>query len=224
MNLFKTSSVLQQADLNPLTYPRPFGDVHFDLTVNGEKIKNFKPLKTVVFQKTIISSWNIENCYIEFLQAPFKPKIPSSMQVETCIAGIWRVLCLSNEPLVTFKTTLNHSLAEFQGFPESGEGLVSIAFEDDKMQLSIGTEDEDFLRSRASVKEWMPNFSKHAFESSIELLSNGIEIDLPCLKEKDVIQIQFIVACSLKKKHHETSCWFAVEQSPEYILKESGVI
>ena len=147
------------------------------------------------------------------------------MGVETCLAGIWRVMCLSKEPLLIFKTILNNLLLESKGFPESGEGLISIAFEDDKMQLSIGTEDEDFLASRSRVKESMPNrFSKDTFESSIEILPNGIEIDLPCLKEKDSIQIQFVVASSLKKKHNETSCWFAVEQSPEYILKEAGVI
>src|SRR4051794_5694720 len=103
MNLFKRSLNTQKIDLNPLIYPTPFGDIHFDLIINEKKIENLKPLETVCFQKTTVSSWNMENCRIEFLQTHFKPKIPSSMQVDTCIAGIWRVMCLSKEALPVFR-------------------------------------------------------------------------------------------------------------------------
>jgi hypothetical protein len=147
------------------------------------------------------------------------------MQVDACVAGIWRIMCLSKEALPVFKVTLNsNSSLESDGIPESGEGLVSISFENPEMQLSIGTEDEDSLNSRALVKEWMPNhFSGNIFSSSIKYLANGLEVSLPYLKVQDCIQIQFIIASS-SNRNHKDSCWFAVEQSSEYIQKEAGVI
>ncbi len=225
MDLFKTPLKTQKTNLSPLSYSTPLGNIYFDLIVNNKNFRDFKPQKTISFQKTIVSLWDLENCCIEFLQTPFKPKIPSTMQVETCLAGIWRIKSLSKELLPVFRVTLNsNSSLELNGEPESGEGLVSITFENPKMKLSIGTEDEDYLNNRAFTKNWMPNhFAGKIFSSAIELLPNGIEVSLPCLKAQDCIQIQFIIAVASKKQHSD-SCWFAVEQSSEYILREAGII
>lgn len=226
MHLFKTSRPVKKTELNLLTFATLLGEIDFDLKINETKIKSFRPLETVSFQNSAISCWIIENAQVEFLQTHFKPKLSPSMEVKGCLAGIWRVKSFKDSS-ISFRTVLNSNpLLQLESFSESGEGLISIAFESDEIQLSIGTEDEDYLDSRAQQKKWMPQyFSKEIFESSLEFISDGIEINLPLLKEEeDFIQIQFVAAWSLKRKDHETSCWFAVEQSPEYILKESGII
>ncbi len=225
MNLFKTSLPTQKVGLNPLIYPSPLGKIHFSLIINEKRIENFKPLETRCFQKTIVSTWEIESCHIELLQTHFEPKIPSSMKVDDCLAGIWRIKCFAEEVKPIFKVILSsNSSLELNGIVESGEGLVSISFENTDMYLSIGTEDEDYLNNRALENQGMPNhFFGKIFSSAIEILANGIAVSLPCLKVQDCIQIQFIVALS-SKKHHKDSCWFSVEQSPEHILKRAGVV
>lgn len=225
MNLFKISLSTTKVESNPLIYPTQLGDIHFYLSINKQKIENFKPVETRVFKKTTVSSWNMEGCRVEFLKTYFKPKIPLSMHVDTCMAGIWRIHCSGEEILPVFRASLNpNSSLVPNGVSETGEGLVSMSFENSEMQLAIGTEDEDSLNDRAFMKDWMPkSFFGNIFSNDIKSLANGIEVSLPCLRVQDCTQIQFIVA-STSNKSHKDSCWFAVEQSPEYILKQAEVM
>jgi len=224
MNLFNSALSVKKFDSNPLIYSTIFGEIYFNLTINNKEIGGVKSLEIISFNNSIVSRWDLENCHVEFLQTHFKPKIPTSMHVDNCLAGIWRIKCFKEDILPVFKTTLNpNSLFESNGELESGEGVISIRFENHEMQLFIGTEDEDYLNNRAFLNEWMPNHLSGKISSdSIKPLKNGLEVSLPILKKQDCIQIQFVVASS-SNKHHKDSCWFAVEQSPEYILKEANV-
>ncbi|PJD95491.1 MAG: hypothetical protein CK425_08210 [Parachlamydia sp.] len=217
MNLFNSLRFLRQVDSNILFYSTPLGNVWFNFIFNEHEILNVKPSKTEGFDKTIVSCWDLKECYVEFLRANFVPKIPSPMKVETSLAGIWRIKSRCKDLRVTLKVYLD---SEFEGSPESGEGLISQAFESEKIKLSIGTEDEDYLCARARAQKWMPSRFHNILDSNaIEYISNGIQVVLPQLDQNDCIQIQFIIAWS----ENDLSSWFAVEQSADYILKSLDI-
>lgn len=106
MSLFRISTRGQISKFNPLESFTPFGALQFELTIDDKQIKNCKPIETISVQNAIVSSWCVEECRIEFLLTPFQPKIPPNMHVETCLAGIWRIKCLSKNASIVFKTYL----------------------------------------------------------------------------------------------------------------------
>jgi hypothetical protein len=155
---------------------------------------------------------------VEFIRAPFEPKIPSHMKVKSCIAGIWRVRSNYDGLRLRFQTRLT---SKREGIPETGEGLMSVGFHD-KINLSIGTEDEDFLQQRASNGKWMPIRVKDMIKADdIHFIHGGLEVNLPLLAKCEMVQIQFIVAWA-SKDYPEVTPWFAVEQSPGHILNAIG--
>lgn len=225
MKLFKSLRESHEIDLNALVFSTPLGNIYFDFLFNGKEISNVKPLKTEIIDQTIISSWDLDECYIEFLKGNFIPKIPFTMKVEACIAGIWRIKSLSKKLKPNFKVHLDTELiSEFEENPEGGEGLISQNFENTNYKLSVGTEDEDFLIQRAIGRKWMPlRFQNLINPNMIEYIPGGLQIELPLLENGECVQIQFVVAWS-KKNYPEVSTWFAVEQSPNYILQSLSII
>lgn len=106
---------------------------------------------------TTLSSWLLQECYIEFLQVNFKPKLPLGMHVDQCIASIWRVKAVKNYVTFKFNCSLDASL---EPSPESGERLLAQSFEDQITKLTIGTEDEEALIARSSINQTSSNRHK----------------------------------------------------------------
>lgn len=78
---FLATELLQEVDSNALFYPTLFGKSLFNFIFNGSEVFNIKPSKTEAINKTIISCWDLKECYVEFLRAHFVQKIPSSLSL-----------------------------------------------------------------------------------------------------------------------------------------------
>lgn len=219
MKLFTTDHTLSPSKTSPLLVNSPLGNLLFSCEVNKNNLTQSNSLEICTFQNEgHFSSWVNEFYEIEFLRMVFLPSIPNGMQVEPSILVTWRIKALS-EINCKFKCSLDSNLL---GFPEPGENLTSISFENSLIKLTIGTEDEEGLESRAKSKNWLPNhFEKEINVDNIEYLPNGVELKLPTLHNNDFAQIHFIVSWS-SKVNNETSTWYAVDQSPKKILNELG--
>lgn len=223
MKLFKSSLHFSKSKQNILSFPTPFGDIYFDLMFNGKSLSEIKPTETQIGGETFISSWEMSDCHIEFLRGNIIPRIPSHMKVENCIVGIWRIINYSVSLKVTFKTHLETKyFSELEKNSESAEGLICQSFENNVYKLSMGTEDEDFLNQRARGKSMPIRLQNLIAPYMIECMEDGLQVDLPSFEKGEYFQIQFVVAWALKT-YPEDSSWFAVEQSPSYILKILGI-
>lgn len=223
MKLFKSSLHFSKINQSILSFPTPFGKIYFDLMFNGKNLSEIKPTETQVGGETFISSWEISDCHIEFLRGNIIPRIPSHMKVENCIVGMWRIKNYNENLKVTFKTHLDmEHFSEVEKNSESGEGLICQSFENDVYKLSIGTEDEDFLNQRSQGKSMPIRLQNLIAPYMIECMAEGLQVDLPPFEKGEYFQIQFVVAWALKKFPDDSS-WFAVEQSPSYILQFLGI-
>lgn len=226
MSLFKYRLKETEVGIDPLVCNTPAGKIFFQFSFNNKEMSpsNFK---TFTENNAIISSWHFKECEIEFFRADFIPSIPPHMKVDYCTAGIWRVKSLNSSLEFKFKTFIDLNLSTLlnkKGTLETGEGLVSCSYENNEMKLSIGTEDEDFLASRAQNQQWMPNRFKDLFlnESVIKSIPGGLEVNFPQLEVNETIQVQFIIAVSSKAFSND-STWFAVEQDSNFILNQYHV-
>jgi len=226
MNLFKcrSKSFHSKLDDEPLICNTPFGKLFFQLTCNDKEVFFLSPRETYSHKSAIISSWRLEGCEVEFFRADFTPKIPAHMSVNYCTAGIWRIKSIFSNLKLDFRTFIEHGLNILNTDGESGEGLTSFLCENNQFKLSIGTEDEEYLASRASLQKWMPQRFRNIFLNNliVECMSNGLKVDLPPLNINETVQIQFVIAWSSKENYSE-STWFAVDASADYILKLFGI-
>lgn len=227
MNLFKCSNRQSKSKINkePLVCLSPFGKLYFHLAFDDKEIFSISPQEIYSCNNAIISSWRLEECEIEFFRADFMPKIPSQMKVDYCTAGIWRIKNFHSKLDVSFKTIIEieKSLNE-KDLIETGEGLFASSYENNEFKLSIGTEDEEYLASRASIQKWLPYRLEDIFLNScaIDSIPGGLKVILPSIEANETVQIQFIIAWS-SKKNNESSTWFAVDQSSDFVLKQFNV-
>lgn len=189
MNLFNHAQNFIKGNTNALNLSTPLGPLQFDFSFNNNEVFNIKPVEILINQTTTLMRWSLDECFIEFLIFQFDPKIPPHMKVDNCVAGVWRIRNLSKNLKPVFKTYL---VDEQEGSPESGEGLISQLFQNESINLSIGTEDEEFLNQRAEINQWMPERLKDNIHvEAVETIPGGIRISLPpyIIKEHKLMPI-----------------------------------
>lgn len=226
MDLFRSEKRQKITDIDPLICNTPFGDVIFQAGFNNKEMV-FHPIrKSVTEDNAFILYWRFKECEVEFFRADFIPKIPVHMKIDYCTAGIWRVKSFSSALHLKFKTFIPQKLKknETPDF-ETGEGLVSCLYENNKTRLSIGTEDEEYLALRARSQNWMPNRLEDTFlnTTTVEPISGGLQVIVPQIEMNEVMQIQFILAWT-SQKYPNSSTWFAVDQNANFILSQFNVI
>lgn len=208
---------LSKCNINPLMAETPLGRIRFNCSFNEKSLSNFTPQATFLLDRnsTFLFSWKFEECIIEFLCLNFSPKLPSSMHVDSCFARMWRIKTLDKQIAFNFSGSLE---SQIKPYNESGECLLAQSFEDSAIKLTIGTEDEDSLMARASKKDWLPLHFKDSLKlDNVRYEKQGLGIFLPESGLNDLIQVHFIVAWT-SKIFDPISTWYAVDQSPKYIL------
>ena len=218
MTLFCTNHILDSVIYNPLKLETPLGNLSFKFKVN-EVYFNHNELSAVKARgsNNYVSSWKSNNCEIDCLRANFNPVLPFNMKVDQCFAFIWRIKAFKNLE-INLQCLLETCLI---GSPDSGEHLIAQSFENNSINLVIGTEDEEKLQIRSENNDWIPHrFGSILDSNSICYLDQGVEVHFHLLKEEK-IQIQFIVAWVLNT-NHDLSTWYAVEQPTIKILNQVG--
>lgn len=139
------------------------------------------------------------------------------MNVDKCIAGVWRINTISNKLNFKFQCCLETNL---EGSPESGEGFIAQSFENDSIRITMGTEDEEGFEKHVGSK-WLPKHFKNQFYPNLfEYLKNGISVTLPSLFKNDFVEVHFLVAWSSSK---DIATWYAVDQPIKEILQKAEV-
>lgn len=207
---------LPVGNIKPLTVETPLGHIRFNCSFNEKSLSNVRPQATFLPKhNSTLFSWAFEECNIEFLCLYFSPKLPLGMHVDNCFAGVWRIKTLNKRIFFNLSGVLESQITPN---PESGEFLLAQSFEDPAIKLTIGTEDEEALVVRASEKNWLPyHFRDSLKPDNVRYDNQGLKIVLPESERHDLIQVHFIVAWT-SKRFDPLSTWYAVDQSPEYIL------
>ncbi len=159
-------------------------------------------------------------CILEVLHVDLASQQSLSSLKVTCEAMIVRLHCYSG-PL-----SLRIALSWLPGSHwtasdvESGEGLAARTWTDEQVIASIGTEDVEYLASRARREIWMPHrfsqlLSNH--EEIIQLAQEGVSVLPPSLENGDLLQVHFVVA-SARQNTDGVSTWLAVDQRPSFLL------
>jgi hypothetical protein len=122
--------------------------------------------------------------------------------------------------LFTLKWLPGHRWIE--GFAESGEGLEARTWVNEQWKVTIGTEDREFLTTRAKTGIWMSHELAAAIEATtediVQMTLESISINLPEISGGQCCQVHFVIA-SNRKIEEDISTWLAVDQQPSQLLK-----
>lgn len=201
----------------------PLGKVYLEVIVN-EKVINNLPLdeKGRLGDHANVYIWNALDFHLEILRLSFIPKLPKDMKVSGCFAYICRFKNLSERMSIKFNCYLDPT-QEIKGFPESGENLLAQSWEAEGIKLSIGTEDEDCLISRALAENRLPRrFGEEELlvGKICEYTENGMSLFLPEFLQNESGQVQFAVAWSDLSNTDPAATWFAVDVSADNLLND----
>lgn len=197
----------------------PLGKIALEIFIDQTSISNV-PMVSEISKNSTQYFWDLEHFHLEILKVECIPKLPLGMHVDKCIAFLCKFKNKAKKMSLKFRCCLFLNEENLTGEPESGEGLIAQSWEDDNFRLSIGTEDEEYLLSRAKYSNGLP--SRFAAENLlvpelIKYLEDGIEVELPSFQLNEEGQVQFVISW-VKKNQYSLSTWFAVDLSPDEIL------
>jgi len=224
--LFKINSSKNVYYSQPLSVATPIGSVILEVNFNGKQLSKQHGVAQEVSDNCFVYIWDFPDFHIELLKTDIAPSLPPGMYVTHCIAFLWRFITLSQKMDLRFTCRLSPIGTISGGDIESGEGLASQSWQSENTKLSMGTEDEDYLFQRAENNQGLPLRFASEMQidpETIEYLRDGIAISLPPILENEAGQVQFVVSWVEGKTKDTAATWFAVDISPEKILKAVGI-
>lgn len=198
------------------------GKIVVQTSLNGRLIVDASMIVGVVLGGGYVYMWHTADFNLELLQMPVKPTLPPGIHVTRCVALFIKLQCFK-EIQPCFSCQLIWDQEHLEGEPESGEGLVAQSFQSHNMRLTIGTEDEERLLTRASLNDGLPVrlYTQQAINSEVvTYLQNGLAISLPSLLKGEIGQVQFTVAWTSVEKNDPLATWFAVDAPLKHILTQ----
>lgn len=216
--LFNVNFFPLELSSDSLSFVTPLGKIELEVKINHQTIHPNSFQIGRISEKSTIYMWNSADFKFEIIKSIFTPLIPSHLRVDYCYAYILRIKALTTTNIEVSCFLFSHLIGE----PASGEDLLALTFEDGKTSLTIGTEDEDALLSRAKQQDGLPFrfFSNESISyQNFTYLKNGIKLFIPPLFEGEISQIQFAIAWAKSEKNSLNSTYFAVDIAPHKILE-----
>jgi hypothetical protein len=207
--------------VRPPQITSPFAAFSFDLCVSGASIVTSAPGRDSPAGQ--VWEWSNEKLQAEVLVSQAKPQVPQGMNVEGCVAAIWRVR--ANQDLSVFSLACTHDRETSlgPGGPCSGQGLEAQEWHHGGKVLTLGTQSLEAMIAhrrrggRFPARLMHMNLSDLAEEDWVAYLPNGFKVQPPSLRPLEVIQVQFVAAWA-PESGDDVSTWFAVDLAPSEIL------
>lgn len=171
--------------------------------------------------------WDAAAARIELRIATPALALPDGMRISGARAAMWRVR--SRQPLsVVYLSCELVTPTVREPVPESGQGLESLLWEAEDINVSLGTPDADgllyFSQDGAPLPaSWTARDAELSTISLVEYRPRGLRVTLPSLAAGELAQTHFVIAWAPPSATDAT--WFAVDQAPGALLRpgDAGV-
>ncbi len=226
----------------PPTVPTPLGNLGFEAVIDGVDVCGLVP--SAVSNTPAggrLFHWDIDLFRAELLLTPLTPSLPEGMRVDGCWAGIWRVKAVVPAEELEFRCEWEPGHLWTKGSPDSGEWLDAQTWDDDIIQVTVGTQDALALASRAKHGDLLPpSWAEILGWSALEAngilridpviyTPRGFRLSLPQLGRRELCQVHFVAAWSPAPSTPEearndslyVSPWYAVDQTSASVLAGS---
>ena len=165
--------------------------------------------------------WDTAAARIELRIATPALELPDGMRISGARAALWRVHSRQPLAVVYLSCELAASTAT-EPVPETGQGLESLLWEADDINVSLGTPDAEallyFSQDGAPLPQsWTARDADLTNTSLVEYRPRGLRVTLPSFATGELAQTHFVVAWAPASAIDAT--WFAVDQAPGALLR-----
>jgi hypothetical protein len=205
----------------------PAGTISFDIRIKGCSLSSQRT-ETICFQLengALLARYSHKDYIAELLICEPAVRIPEHMEIDKAAAAVWRLRASNDLTDCVFNAEMNPQGKD--GWPESGEGLEAMTWENSGCKLTLGTEDGTVLVHRARMQDMMPDRFQAEDEISqyqiVRCVPNGIAVPIPELRKGEICQVHFAAAWNRPREEGDAAAWFAVETDGRSILSSCGV-
>ena len=154
------------------------------------------------------------------MRGPLVPRIPTKMSISGCTAALWRVTAHVRLSALRFHCEWPDPPAGVRGTPNPGEALDAFTWRVGNSVVTVGTEDGEFLSSRARQGAGVPvGLADELSLSTVKYTATGMVVPLSHLEPQETVEVHFLVAWSEGHTDESPSTWFAVEQDHKYVVE-----
>lgn len=153
--------------------------------------------------------------------------LPQGMHFSTSIGWRYFIEKINDEAeTLSIYCKLIDSASDTTWGPASGQYLDAISIKNKLDELHIGTEDGEMMEYRAEKEDWIPRRFKNELsieKSFTEYIPFGFKSIVPALKKDEKLYFHYLVATNpihqsaVNPSEGDSSTWFAVDQSKEYL-------
>lgn len=218
MTLFNISLIDERKDMNSPVISTPLGTIVFDAVIDRQNMFDLKTSVCSADQDVFLFRWHLTEFEAELLL--FRPDIPMKLdyRVDDTWAAIWRVNALKDLDSCIYSCKWQDGYTWTDGGPHNGEGLDAQTFTDGCVNLTIGTEDREYVGYRAEKNEFMPLRLKPTdLYQFAEHLDEGFSMSINNMKKGEQCQFQFIIAWT--SKIDDIGDWLAVDRNYKDLLR-----
>jgi hypothetical protein len=200
----------------------PLGDLATHFEGGGQTTAGLLPDETIKGPSGVfLHRFRRAGWIAELLIGLVEPEIPAHMAVAGCLAAIWRIQAIEHTHACRFVCSWPNPPAEADGSPSPGEGLDAFTWRVGRYAISLGTEDGEFLSARAERSDFVPaRLSGELSFHTVEYTEAGLVVPFSGLGPSEILQVQFVVAWTCEHTDESPASWFAVEQSPAFLLQQ----
>lgn len=219
MKLFELKDFYLQQK-NSRDIETPLGKVNFNLKIGKTSLSMINTSCSYKDSSdNYLTGWYTNNFDAELLICRPSFTLPPGMEVENCLAAVWRILPFKQEKNCIFSAQWHEGYTWKDGGPDSGESLDAQTWYNDEYEISIGTQDGEMLKARSQLNDMMPT----AFNDNIDPLAlikytkRGLFVPIDNIFSNKICQVHFVVSWN-RRKADDVSTWYAVDLNSTEIL------
>jgi hypothetical protein len=223
MQLFRTDCYTS-SDMNASAQlSTPLGHLERRYIINSgdNPLRQQLPCYRHLSRNCAIYQWASPGYVLEELLVQFTPAALTRPADIHCQALVVRLQAMASVQAFDGELSWLPGYRWTDGFGEPGEGLEARCWAGDVGNVTIGTEDSEYLAVRSRSEKWMPRRLAAYFETHkddvVKVRRDSLSIHLPELEVGERVQFQFVIA-SGPRKDDDTTLWLAVDQPPDALL------
>jgi len=214
----------------------PLGDLLFRCYSNGKELSDPSDgFQTKLPNNSCLYEWTTESLIVEAFSSCFRPELPpyytdvklKELDASPCHVLLWRSKALTDTNTVTFDYSWKkHNWTE--SGPCSGQWLDAMAYYNEKVEVTVGTQDDEALTEYHSDGRRLPERIVNSFQENggislgdiVGHKENTLSVEIPALRKGETCQVQFLVAWEKHEPEGEDiPSWLSVEISPDHLEK-----
>lgn len=212
------------AEPRPLGIETPLGPIGSCAIVNGERLAEPNACFFALASGAWSARWELECGVAQVLVSRPLPGLELGYwaPLHGCHAFLWRFVAARKVGSLSFEARWRDGFRWTDGGPSWGQYLDAQTWDDKRVEVSLGTEDDDALFERSQRRDWLPQrYAQQSRDHEYLMLNRyfetGFATDFGAAEAGEKFAVYYAVAWA-DVLEDSIATWLAVDTSAKNIL------